>query len=91
MVIFPRWAILSLFTVPAAGAAMSADPYQPLAFLVGHCWKGELPGGKQSDEHCFSWIYDKKFVRDVHVARGGDSRRPPMSRMEKSWLIEVVG
>ena len=50
------------------GAAPRAD-YQPLAFLAGHCWKGEFPGGKTTDEHCFSWIYDGKFLRDTHTVR----------------------
>src|SRR5260370_459207 len=45
-------------------------PYQPLAFLVGHCWKGTFPDGKATDEHCFSWIYGGKFVRDEHVVHG---------------------
>ncbi len=61
-----------------AGMSMSApaqappSPYQPLAFLVGHCWKGTFPEGKATDEHCFSWIYGGKFVRDEHVVhRGG--------------------
>ena len=26
------------------------DPYQPLTFLIGHCWKGALPGGQRIDE-----------------------------------------
>ena len=58
--------------VDAAPAAPStpAEPataYQPLAFLVGHCWKGTFPDGRSTDEHCFSWIYGGKFVRDEHV------------------------
>ena len=53
-------------TTAAAGTA-----YEPLAFLVGHCWKGTFPDGKKTDEHCFSWIYDGKFVRDEHVVRKG--------------------
>jgi hypothetical protein len=52
----------------AAGAAAA---YEPLAFLVGHCWKGTSPGGKATDEHCFSWIYGGKFVRDEHVVHKG--------------------
>ena len=44
-----------------AAVATTADrapsPYQPLAFLVGHCWRGTFPGGKVTDEHCFSWVY----------------------------------
>jgi hypothetical protein len=50
-------------------AAGSTDAYQPLAFLADHCWKGAFPGGKQTDEHCFSWIYDRKFLRDRHTVR----------------------
>ena len=60
------------FLLPiVAGAETDATSYQPLDFLVGHCWIGTFPDGKQTDEHCFTWIYDRKFVRDVHVVRGG--------------------
>jgi len=63
----------------AALAAQAATPagadkvevpmsaYQPLAFLVGHCWCGTFPDGRATDEHCFSWIYGGRFVRDEHV------------------------
>ena len=47
--------------------APPADPYQPLAFLVGHCWKGTFPQSTQTDEHCFSRVYGGKFLRDEHV------------------------
>jgi hypothetical protein len=54
-----------------SAAAQTSSPYAPLAFLAGHCWRGELPGGKKDiDTHCFSWIYGDKFVRDVHTVRG---------------------
>jgi hypothetical protein len=59
--------LLALLLVPAAPAAASDSPYQALSFLVGHCWKGSFPDGKATDEHCFSWIYGGKFVRDEHV------------------------
>lgn len=55
--------ILPLFSSLAAADASSV--YGPLAFLVGHCWKGTFPGGKQTDEHCFSWIYDGKCSGEV--------------------------
>ena len=45
------------------------DAFAPMAFLAGHCWKGTFPGSTVTDEHCFSWIYDGKFLRDVHVVR----------------------
>jgi hypothetical protein len=62
--------LLTLALMPAA-AGTPPDPYQPLAFLVGHCWRGAFPDGKVTDEHCFSWIYGGKFVRDEHVVRRG--------------------
>jgi hypothetical protein len=63
--------VLALLLLPAAGtpAAAPASPYQPLSFLIGHCWKGTFPDGKATDEHCFSWIYGGKFVRDEHVVQ----------------------
>jgi hypothetical protein len=63
--------ILAMMTlVPCLAAAEPRPEYQPLAFLAGHCWMGEFPGGgKTTDEHCFSWIYDGKFLRDQHRVR----------------------
>jgi hypothetical protein len=60
-------ALVALASLPAAAAPERA--LEPLAFLAGHCWKGELPDGKSNDEHCFSWVYDGKFLRDRHVVR----------------------
>ena len=62
--------LISLFAMPAAVAAeTAASPYAPLDFLAGHCWKGNLPGGRGEDTHCFNRIYGEHFVRDVHVVR----------------------
>jgi hypothetical protein len=54
-----------LLGLPAAAAPDAG--FAPLAFLVGHCWKGTFSDGKTTDEHCFSWIYHGKFMRDRHV------------------------
>ncbi len=62
------WALLLL---PLAVGAEPMAEFQPLAFLSGHCWKGTLPDGKQTDEHCFTWVYDGKFLRDRHRVHGG--------------------
>jgi hypothetical protein len=62
--------LLLLPLLPGFAATETQAMYQPLAFLAGHCWKGSLPGGKLTDEHCFNWIYDGKFLRDVHTLRG---------------------
>lgn len=61
--------IAFLLLIPCCSSADPMAPYQPLAFLAGHCWRGAFPGGKQTDEHCFSWIYDGKFLRDRHTVR----------------------
>jgi hypothetical protein len=63
--------ILALTIIlPCVVAAAPRPEYQPLAFLAGHCWKGEFSGGvKTTDEHCFTWIYDGKFLRDQHTVR----------------------
>jgi hypothetical protein len=53
-------------------AAAPVPALEPLAFLAGHCWKGTMPD-KATDEHCFAWVYDGKFLRDRHVVRGGDA------------------
>jgi hypothetical protein len=44
-----------------------AEPYQPMAFLAGHCWKGSFPNKPMTDEHCFEWVYDGRFLRDRHT------------------------
>ena len=61
------WALLFL---PQMTNAAPIAEFQPLAFLSEHCWKGTFPDGKQTDEHCFAWIYDGKFLRDRHTVRG---------------------
>jgi hypothetical protein len=61
--------ICLLVFIPGLAGADPAAIYQPLAFLAGHCWTGAFPGGKQTDTHCFSWIYGGKFLRDQHIVR----------------------
>lgn len=51
----------------------NAPDFRPLEFLVGDCWIGTFPDGKQTDEHCFEWVYDRKFIRDRHVVRNGQA------------------
>lgn len=70
----PVAAALLALAVSAAVATAPEPAYQPLAFLVGHCWKGAFAGGGTTDEHCFSWIYGGKFVRDEHVVHHADGK-----------------
>jgi len=53
------------------GAALAGPvaALKPMAFLAGHCWKGDFPDAKQSDEHCFQWLYDGQALRDTHTVR----------------------
>jgi hypothetical protein len=66
-----RYWLFFLFSLSIAGVAGadSPGPYQPLVFLAGSCWKGNLPTAGQTDEHCFSWMYGGKFLRDRHTVR----------------------
>jgi hypothetical protein len=64
-------AILSLLLLAtgAAHAADAVDPFAPMAFLAGHCWKGDFADGKTTDTHCFKFVLDKKAMVDVHTVR----------------------
>lgn len=61
--------LLSSVLAGAVAQAAPAEALKPMAFLAGHCWKGEFPGGKQTDEHCFQWMLDGHALRDVHTVR----------------------
>ncbi len=59
-----------------AGLASAAEPSEllkPMAFLAGHCWKGNLADGKKTDEHCFAWMYGGQLLRDTHTIRAADA------------------
>jgi hypothetical protein len=55
-------------TLPAS--LLAAPALQPLAFLAGSCWKGTFTGRTVTDEHCFKWIYNGRFLRDHHIVVG---------------------
>lgn len=55
----------------AQARAAGGGDFAPMAFLAGHCWRGSFRDRPQvTDEHCFEWVYDGKFLRDTHVVRG---------------------
>jgi hypothetical protein len=78
-------ALIGWVALPAMAETPSA--YQPIAFLVGHCWKGTFPDGKVTDQHCFSWIYGDKFVRDEHVVH---REGRPDARGESIYLWDAA-
>jgi len=57
--------------------ALAAEPpalrpgLEPLAFLVGHCWRGEFERSGERDTHCFERVYDGQHIRDRHEVIGG--------------------
>ena len=82
-----RFLLLSL-ALPLAALADTASPYQPLAFLVGSWWKGDLPQQgalKQTDEHCFSWVYPGLFIRDQHRVHKGDGNPDYLGETVYYW------
>ena len=40
-----------------------------MAFLAGSCWKGTFADGQTTDEHCFEWMYDGRYLRDRHIVK----------------------
>ena len=62
-----------LLAVQAATAVPPPLPagLQPLAFLVGSCWRTNLPGGRATDTHCYTAMLGGRYIRDVHVVDGG--------------------
>lgn len=46
---------------------------ESLQFLVGWCWAGQFPDGRQTDIHCFERVYGGMHLRDRHVVTGGSA------------------
>ncbi|MGE3177328.1 MAG: hypothetical protein AB7O32_07650 [Vicinamibacterales bacterium] len=63
---------LALALAPLPSTAAPDPALEPLAFLAGHCWIGTIPGTADTDEHCFAWIYEGRYLRDRHVVRRGE-------------------
>jgi hypothetical protein len=72
---------------PGLAFALPDPAYQPLAYLADHCWKGAFPGGR-TDEHCFTWIYGGKFLRDRHTVR---AEGKPDALGESIYLWDSAG
>jgi hypothetical protein len=64
-------ALLASAPIHAQTPSSFDGKFAPLEFLIGSCWRGTFPGSTQTDEHCFEWVFDHKFIRDRHVVRGG--------------------
>ena len=61
---------LAALALSAQAAPALRQGLEPLAVLVGHCWRGDFGGGRQ-DTHCFESVYGGQHVRDRHEVTGG--------------------
>ena len=76
-------AVTAAVSVATPLAAQTTAPeFKPLEFLVGHCFIGTFPNGKSTDEHCFEWVFDRKFIRDRHAVRAADGSGGPQYQGE---------
>jgi uncharacterized protein YndB with AHSA1/START domain len=62
--------LLAAVATAAADKPPVRTELEPLAFLVGHCWRGEFKSGEQ-DTHCFEPAFDGQHIRDRHEVTGG--------------------
>lgn len=58
-----------LIAVALQGATLAPE-LQPLAFLVGSCWRATFPNTTQTDTHCYTAMLGGRHVRDLHVVEG---------------------
>jgi len=64
---------LMIFAAATASPAPAVSKeLEPLAFLVGYCWRGEFTGRNQFDTHCFETVFGGKLIRDRHEVTGGN-------------------
>jgi hypothetical protein len=63
----------SLMIAMALQGATLTPELQPLAFLVGSCWRATFPNSTQTDTHCYTAMLGGRYVRDLHVVEGAPS------------------
>jgi len=63
--------VLALLLAAATLAETPLEPHlQPMAFLVGSCWRTTMPGNLGTDTHCFTPMLGGHFLRDRHTLTG---------------------
>lgn len=66
-------AAIALLPVLTAQAAAPSPQFADLAFLEGSCWEGPFPDGRSTDQHCYKWIQDGRYLRDMHNVIGAQT------------------
>ena len=67
--------LLALCATPVAASEPDRTldtKFEPIAFLVGHCWRATFPDGKQQDVQCYRALYGGKLVESTHRVEGSD-------------------
>lgn len=52
----------------------ASEHLNDFAFLVGKDWITTFPDGKTTDTQRFEWLYDGKFLRNLHWVKSGDGK-----------------
>ena len=68
---FPNPPLIAIVLILGAVHLHAGEPQipaalQPLAPLAGASWVADFPNGKARDTHHYSWVFNGKFLRDVH-------------------------
>ena len=63
-------ALLAAQAASPPAPALAAE-LQPLAPLVGSCWRATFPNSTNTDTHCYTAMPGGRQIRDVHVVAGG--------------------
>ena len=59
--------LVAALALSGTAANAAENPLAPMSPWAGHCWKGVFADGKQTDTHCFTWVYQGQVLRDRHV------------------------
>jgi hypothetical protein len=71
-VFLPAALLLAARIAAAQAPAPPAAPLAPLEFLADSCFMGTFADGKTKDFVCYSWVFDRKFLRSRHRVIGGE-------------------
>ena len=62
--------LIAAFAATATSPPTLRSEFEPMRFLIGHCWRGPMANGRH-DTHCFEPVFDGQHIRDRHEVAGG--------------------